>query len=536
MFPKYNKYLIVLFIIVIALIFRLPQLSDRPMHGDEAVNAVKFSQLMESGKFIYDPFEYHGPSLYYFTLPASWISGNLSFKELHETTLRIVPVIFGLGLILLLFIFGAGVNWYVLCVGAILSAISPSIVYYSRYYIHEILLVFFCYLTIASIYRYCVNKKIIWLFLASFSLGLMITTKETWVIIVFMILMSLGLTFIPFKDRRSMFISYIKSIPLKHFLGCLVVFILTIFLFYTSFLQHPSGIIDSLSAYSIYIQRAGSSELHIHPWYMYFNWLLCFGGSDGFFWSEGIIAIFALIGIIGIVTKNKFTPGENIFFYFMLLFVLSTTFIFSLIPYKTPWNFLTFWFGFIFIASVGFIYILHKLDSIIYKVVFLLFSFMIILHLGWQSYQLNYPQSHSVGNPYVYAHPVDDVIKITEKLENLALHHPDGHNMYIQVIAGDNDYWPFPWYLRNFERVGWWDRVDSESATAPVIIAKADMEDDLIHKLYQLPPPGKRHLYLPLFEEYIELRPGIEIRGYLRKDVSDILNTISDQPIEIKTE
>ena len=63
-------------IIIIALILRLPLLSERPMHGDEAVNAIKYSQLLETGVFEYDPTEYHGPTLYYLTLPASWISGQ----------------------------------------------------------------------------------------------------------------------------------------------------------------------------------------------------------------------------------------------------------------------------------------------------------------------------------------------------------------------------------------------------------------------------------------------------------------------------
>ena len=74
------------------------------MHGDEAVNAVKFSELLELGKFEYDPKEYHGPTLYYFTLPAAWISGSSSLNELNENILRILPVIFGIGLIFLLLI------------------------------------------------------------------------------------------------------------------------------------------------------------------------------------------------------------------------------------------------------------------------------------------------------------------------------------------------------------------------------------------------------------------------------------------------
>jgi hypothetical protein len=311
-----------------------------------------------------------------------------------------------------------------------------------------------------------------------------------------------------------------------------VLLFLTIVLFYSSFLKDPQGINNGISAYSTYIQRAGNNEFHVHPGYMYFNWLLCFAGNDGSFWSEGIIALFAIFGIIGIVIKKHFSPGENTFYYFIVIFVLSTSIGYSLIPYKTPWNFLIFWFGFIFIAAAGIIYMLNKLNQKKYQVIFVLICLTTIFHLGWQSYQLNYIRSFDVTNPYVYAHPVDDVFRITKKLDKIAVHHPDGYHMYIQVMAKDSDYWPLPWYLRKFDRVGWWDRIDLQCTSAPVIITQPELEEELIHKLYELPPPGQRNLYLPLFENYTELRPGKELRGYIRKDVWDILNTM-DTSLEV---
>ena len=53
---------------IVALALRCPLLDQRPMHNDEAVNAVKFGQLWEGGVYRYDPNEYHGPSLFYATL------------------------------------------------------------------------------------------------------------------------------------------------------------------------------------------------------------------------------------------------------------------------------------------------------------------------------------------------------------------------------------------------------------------------------------------------------------------------------------
>ena len=43
------------------------------MHADEAVHADKFGTLLEEGHYAYDSSEYHGPTLYYLTLPSAWL-------------------------------------------------------------------------------------------------------------------------------------------------------------------------------------------------------------------------------------------------------------------------------------------------------------------------------------------------------------------------------------------------------------------------------------------------------------------------------
>ena len=52
-----NRYRtpIVLSILIIAGLFRFTDLSSRPMHSDEAVNAIKVYDLMVTGKFDYNP-------------------------------------------------------------------------------------------------------------------------------------------------------------------------------------------------------------------------------------------------------------------------------------------------------------------------------------------------------------------------------------------------------------------------------------------------------------------------------------------------
>jgi predicted membrane-bound mannosyltransferase len=63
-------------------LLRLPQLGMRPMHTDEAVHAIKFGALLETGTYRYDKNEYHGPTLNYLTLLPAWLlSRRLSAKS-----------------------------------------------------------------------------------------------------------------------------------------------------------------------------------------------------------------------------------------------------------------------------------------------------------------------------------------------------------------------------------------------------------------------------------------------------------------------
>ena len=133
-----------------ALALRLPELDQRPLHADESVHTLIFKGLWDSGIYRYDPDEYHGPSLYYLTLPSAALSGARTFSDTTEAAYRIIPVLFGVGLILLLPLLRDGLGSSATLVAGALTAASPAMVFYSRYYIHEMPLVFFTLLLLAA--------------------------------------------------------------------------------------------------------------------------------------------------------------------------------------------------------------------------------------------------------------------------------------------------------------------------------------------------------------------------------------------------
>jgi len=207
---------------------------------------------------------------------------------------------------------------------------------------------------------------------------------------------------------------------------------------------------------------------------------------------------------------------------FLAFYTLIMTVLYSAIPYKTPWSMLGFLHGMILLAGVGAATLMNSAALRWEK--FLIWAAMIIFGVispGLQAYIQNYHYYAHPSNPYVYAHTSKDIFDVVSRVEQVTDTHPDGRGMYIQVICPKGDCWPLPWYLRSFKGVGYWNQVDMSAPSAELIIAKPEVEPALLKKLYTKPPPGQRKLYIPLFDDYTELRPGVELRGYITKELSD---------------
>jgi len=538
-----NHSLLTIFILaatIAALALRLPRLAQRPMHGDEAVHAIKFGDLLEEGVYTYNPDEYHGPTLNYLTLIPARLASAGKLTQVSELTLRIVPVFFGALLVLLVLPAGDGLGWGAAVYVAVLTAISPAMVFYSRYYIQEMLLVCFAFGAIVFGYRYTRNKNIAWALLTGIFIGLMHATKETCIIAFGSMLLALVFTLL-MRGPKGFLINTVKEIKLSHFLIFLVAGVFVSALFYSSFLTNPGGIVDSVRTYTTYFDRAGGNSLHIHPWYYYLKMLIYSRYGDGPRWTEALIVLLAVVGFIAAVTRKglqdirhktqdtglesgvwSLESGVNVHLLrFIGFYTLVLTVVYSVIPYKTPWCMLGFLHGMILLAGVGAVVLVKLMPNVLPRLIILLLLFGGSIHLTWQSYLSNYKFYADSLNPYVYAHPTTEVFTIAEKIEEYANVHEDGYNIPVDVICPQGDYWPLPWYLRSFKEIRWSNEVDNDTASAPLIIASPDVEAVLTNKLYSLTPLQERQMYLYLFDRpyYVWLRPTIKLKGFVRKDL-----------------
>jgi uncharacterized protein (TIGR03663 family) len=418
---------------------------------------------------------------------------------------------------------------------AVLTTVSPAMTYYSRYYIHEMLLTCFASGVIVFGFLYISRPRLVWAVAAGISTGLMLATKETAIISLGSMVVALILALLfPIKYPLAVPPDGIKGgsrpvlfarLPHKtslffHGMGYLLGVLVVGALFFTSFLKHPGGIKDFTVACSAYFQRAGHDPFHIHSWHYYLWLLFFFKEGPGPFWSEAFILFLAAIGGWFVVRERIGSPGRVVFLHFLLWYTILLTLTYALIPYKTPWCLIGFLHGMILLAGVGANGLLSCLSRAKAKWILAFILMAGALHLLYQALLGNFRYYADPCNPYVYAHTGTDVFAIRDQLEKLAAGSPEGYNLQVQVFSAKN-FWPLPWYCRRFQQVEWWRQVSDKAPVAPVILATPDMEPALVRKLYDLPPPGQRELYVPMFDRYVELRPDMEIRGYVAKSYWD---------------
>ncbi len=486
--------------LLLALAFRLSRPDARPMHHDEANQAVRFGHLLETGEYRYDRNDHHGPTLYYFTLPAAWISGRRTLDSLDERTLRTVPALFGAGTILLFALLAPGLGRAAVAMGAILAAISPALTYYSRFYIQEPLFAFFAVAFLVAVGRYATSPGPAGAVAAGLLAGLLYSTKETSIIVIATTLAacvtSLAVANVRARGHGSGRLTRSgHRRAAVHVVAALAAASSVALLAYSSFGTHPAGIAESYRSFGVYLRRGVEAGAHAHPWH-YYAATLSWSSSGGLVWSEASVLVLAAIGTIAAFAGRRagFWPK------YVALYSILTAVAFSLLRYKTPWNLLSFHAGFVVMAGFGCTALFELARRRAARLVFAAVLVLVCVHLATQNWRASFRYPADPRNPYAYAQTSTDFLRLVKRVEDLAEVHPEGSGMLVKVIAGPYEQWPIPWYLRRMESVGYWTSAASagDLAGTPVVIASLEEAEAATDRL----GPG-------YVSEFYGLRPGV---------------------------
>ena len=530
-------------ILALAAILRIYHLSLVPLHHDEGVNGNFLVRLVRDGFYHYDPENYHGPTLYYFTAIISWIlrfflgESAQNTYGLNTVTIRLVPALFGIATIWLVLLLRRHIGTVGSLCAAALLAVSPGAVYLSRYFIHETLFVFFTLAVVVAVLNFYEDGHPVYLVLASASAALLFATKETFIINLPVLLLALVSTKLyqwmrlgfrreqkpskynrgrsdTYRERLEDRISYLGGSTRLLILGslALAVFVIVSVLFYSSFFTNfPKGVYDSLKTFAVWTQTG--QKAHVHPYWKYIEWLTL---------QEGALLF---LGVIGAVF-TLWQPRKS-FALFAAFWAFGTLAAYSLVPYKTPWLTLNLIVPLALVAGSVFQTLYHH-DGKHALGVILVFMGLAIALGTYQAIDLNFfnydndrrtvdlssivPEYRPQYYVYVYAHTRREMLPLVDEIDRIAKASGEGNRIGITIVSPD--YWPLPWYLRDYKRAGYHGTMTTSNE--PIIIAKEEQQPE-VQAMF-----GDRYMQINSgFNEAgsYALRPSVDLLLYVRKDV-----------------
>ncbi|MFQ5880688.1 MAG: flippase activity-associated protein Agl23, partial [Dehalococcoidia bacterium] len=151
---------------------RFWDLGSRSLNHDESIHGLYAWRLFSGMGYEHFPLA-HGPFQFFGTAFTFFLFGGAS-----DYTLRILPAIFGSGLVALPFFLRHRLGTVGALLAAAAIAFSPTLLFFSRFARNDIYIAFFTLGLVVSLWRYIDEGKHRYLYLGALLLGLSFATKE----------------------------------------------------------------------------------------------------------------------------------------------------------------------------------------------------------------------------------------------------------------------------------------------------------------------------------------------------------------------
>ena len=497
-------------VLLLAGVLRVYAPEMKPLHHDEGVNGFFLMNLLRQGRYVYDPANYHGPTLYYLTLPVVALAG------LSTVAIRLVPALFGVGVVWLLLTLRRRVGAVAALAAAALVAVSPACVFYSRYFIHEMPFVFFTLGLVVAALRFRETGSASHLLLAAASAAMMFATKET----AFISLGTLGLAWLTAlvwervrgvgrgaEGKRG---GAPAGVPAKQgadglaaaAVGAAALFAFIWVAFYSSFFTNWKGAFwDSFKTFNIW-KETGMSKFHAAPVYTYVKWLLL---------EDAPILVLGVFGALAALFERR----RNRFVVFAAAWGFGLLTAYSLINYKTPWLVL----NFIVPLAVAAGYAVQSFGGRVarawrrpeghWRAAAALAAVAACVSL-YQTFVVNFREYDNDRYPYVYSQTQRQTLDLVREIEQLGAR---AGTKEPGVSTASPDYWPLPWYFRDNPRAGFEGQPSSfyDPNSTLAVIGREDQVPQLQRTL------GDRYARVG---DLYPLRPGVNLVLFGRRDLA----------------
>lgn len=501
---KHRAQIEIITLTLFAAILRLYDLEKRVFHHDEAAVGHFTYQLFTNGVYSYNP-AFHGPFLYYATSPIYSLLGDTIFSS------RLLPAIFGVLMVPLVFALRDRIGRRGAIIAAFFLAISPSFLYYSRFFRNDIFVTFCMLAAIICILKYHDTRNLFCTAGAGMFLGLSAAAKENTYIYIAIFasyliftclqdILSRNLKNHPTKKSRQP----LKSIK-KQYKGIITIltsFLVVYALFYTDFFSNPQQFTSSFESAVTHWYNMHTTKRISGPPYFYIPILLLY---------ELPIVIFAAIGALQPVKKpDRFKT-------FLIYWTLTSLVAYSYLGEKVPWLTIHILLPMILLASTTLNETLQRIilknpqlekgtnqnslqtqqnNTPRTKQILLMIFIITTLLLIFTSLHLNYHNYTTPAEPLIQAaQPPQKFQEMLDKIDEVA-NQWNGHETRIQVTDTAIET-QFLWYLRHYENIQWKVNLNSTLDTPLIVVHNTDTPkiQNKLDKQYQQLDSAKMNWY-----------------------------------------
>jgi uncharacterized protein (TIGR03663 family) len=514
-------YFVFILIIALALFLRLYHIDERVFHHDEAAVGYFTYKLFNDGVYSYDP-SFHGPFMYYVTSEMYRRFGDSIYSS------RLLPALFGASLLFLLIPLRKYIGNTGMIFTAFFLALSPSFLYYSRFYREDIFISFFTLLILVCAIKFAENYsaeglsivRIFYLFLGGISLASIAALKENAYIIMVLIVLFMFLYFLRKRWYRGMIIRLKKPdkkllIPVVEGLFFVLIFLITFSLFYTGKVLNAHGMADAVSRAISHWYEMHRIERMGGPWFFYLPIIglyelpiLVFGtlgmahyGCLGkkkekilivllLYWVAmsiiyyisdiypelsrflpttyipSSIIVFSPLVILGILGVLK---SQNLFFSFLTYWTLTNLAIYSYVQEKVPWLVMNPLLPLTIIAG-AYLGELIPRSNFRKKAAVALTIFLIVSlsYFVYSSLLLNYYNYTNPAEPLIQAsQPPQKYSVFLDKVKDISSQYQN-QSTPIQLTDANLETL-FLWYMRHYANMKWKVSLDAK-LNAPLIV------------------------------------------------------------------
>jgi uncharacterized protein (TIGR03663 family) len=152
-------------LVLIALVARFYGLGWRSMSHDESLHSLYSWQLYDGRGYEHNPMM-HGPYLFHLNVLFYFLFG------VDDATARMAVALTGTAMVALIWCLRPWLGRVGALAAALMMTISPSLLYYSRYIRHDVLVTLWEMVLLIAVFRYLQDRRARWLYLAAGVLSL----------------------------------------------------------------------------------------------------------------------------------------------------------------------------------------------------------------------------------------------------------------------------------------------------------------------------------------------------------------------------